>query len=201
VEAFADAFAAHSDGALAEEDLRSRLVVDAVVPGRTLNLELCGELRRLGPFGLGNPRITLLLAGCELVELGAVGEGKHLRFRVRDTGRDAGSAIAFGLGTQLDRYRRVGHYDVAFRLEENRWNGTVAPQLVVRRIFESPERYHELRARLLDEWRLEPGTRSPEAAAIFAELGLDEGARWRSLLESEAFRALLAEEPLLAAAA
>jgi single-stranded-DNA-specific exonuclease len=201
VEAFADAFAAHADGALTEDDLRSRLVVDAVVPGRTLNLELCGELRRLGPFGLGNPRITLLLAGCELVELGAVGEGKHLRFRVRDTGRDAGSAIAFGLGTQLDRYRRVGHYDVAFRLEENRWNGTVAPQLVVRRIFESPERYHELRARLLDEWRLEPGTRSPEAAAIFAELGLDEGARWRSLLESDAFRALLAEEPVLAAAA
>ena len=35
-----------------------------------------------------------------------VGEGKHLRFRVRQHGRDGGSAIAFGLGAQLDRLQR-----------------------------------------------------------------------------------------------
>ena len=201
VEAFAEAFAAEADAALSEDDLRPTLLVDAIVPGRTLTLELCAELRRLGPFGLGNPRVTLLLAGCELRELGAVGTGKHLRFRVRDGGRDAGSAIAFGLGAQLDRFRRVGDYDVAFRLEENRWNGTVAPQLVVRRIFDTPERYRELRLRLLAEWQKEPAERTEEASAVFAELGLDEGAGWRSLLESEAFRTLLADEPGLARAA
>ena len=69
-----------------------------------------------------------------------VGEGKHLRFRVRQGGRDAGSAIAFGLGAQLDRVRRPVRYDLAFRLKENRWNGTVAPQLVVRRLFDAPGR-------------------------------------------------------------
>ena len=201
VEDFAEAFGRHADAALTDADLRPSLLVDALVPGRTLTLDLCAELRRLGPFGLGNPRITLLLAGCELIDPGAVGAGRHLRFRVRDGGRDAGSAIAFGLGGQLDRFRRLGHYDVAFRLEENRWNGTVAPQLVVRRIFDAPERYQELRARMLDEWRKDPASRSAEAAAIFAELGLDEGASWRSLLESESFRALLADEPVLAQAA
>ena len=81
----------------------------------------------------------LLVDDCELDRLDTVGDGKHLRFRVRQRGRDAGSAIAFGLGSQLDRYRRVGHYDVAFRLQENRWNGTVAPQLVVRRIFDTDD--------------------------------------------------------------
>jgi single-stranded-DNA-specific exonuclease len=201
VEAFAEGFAAAADGALTEEDLRPQMVVDAVVPGRKLTLELAGELRRLAPFGLGNPRVMLLLAGCELAELNAVGEGKHLRFRVRDASRDAGGAIAFGLGVQLDRFRRVGHYDVAFRLEENRWNGTVSPQLVVRRIFDAPERYHELREHMLAEWQKQPAERSAQARAIFAELGLDSGATWRSLLESEAFRALLAGEPLLAQAA
>jgi single-stranded-DNA-specific exonuclease len=201
VEAFAEAFAQHADAALRDDDLRPELFVDALVPGRKLTLDLCAELRRLGPFGLGNPRIMLLLAGCEIADLGAVGAGKHLRFRVRDGDRDAGSAIAFGLGAQLDRFRRIGEYDVAFRLEENRWNGTVAPQLVVRRIFDCPERYRELRARLLDEWHKEPSERSAEAVAIFTELGLDEGAAWRSLLESEAFRALLADEPALAQAA
>ena len=199
VEAFAEAFAEHADQALTDADLRPSLTVDAVVPGRSLTLGLCSELRRLGPFGLGNPRITLLLAGCELADLGVVGTGKHLRFRVRDGARDAGSAIGFGLGAQLDRFRRTGAYDVAFRLEENRWNGTVAPQLVVRRIFDASERYAELRARFAAEWRSKELSR--EGAAIFAELELGESASWRSLLESETFRALLAEEPALARAA
>jgi hypothetical protein len=120
---------------------------------------------------------------------------------VRDRGRDAGSAIAFGLGTQLDRFRAVGRYDVLFRLEANQWNGTVAPQLVVRRVLDAPERYESLRERLADEWRLEAGERSPDAQLIFAELGLNgETAIRTSLLESEAFRALL-KEPELARAA
>ena len=175
-------------------------MVDAIVPGRALTLELAAELRRLAPFGLGNPSVTLLAAGCELTDLQTVGDGRHLRFRVREGGRPAGTAIAFGLGTQADRFRQVGSYDVAFRLEENTWNGTTSPQLVVKRIFETPERYHVLRAQLAAEWKLDRSARSAEAQAIFAELGLDESG-WRSLLESEAFRALLEAPELLARAA
>jgi hypothetical protein len=96
------------------------------------------------------------------------------------------------MGSQLDRVRRVGSYDVAFRLEENRWNGTVAPQLVVRRVFDASERYRDERGRLAEEWRKPSEARSAEAQVIFAELGLDgDGAEWRSLLESATFRALL----------
>src|SRR6476661_8813374 len=153
VDALAQAFAAHADANLADEDLRPVTVVDAIVPGAALTLGLCGELRRLAPFGLGNPGVTLLAAGCELNDLTTVGEGKHLRFRVSDSRGPAGTAIAFGLGSQLDRLRRVGHYDVAFRLQENTWNGTTSPQLVVRRIFETSDRYLELRDRLAAEWR------------------------------------------------
>jgi hypothetical protein len=126
-----------------------------------------------------------------------VGEGKHLRFRVRqETGQDAGSAIAFRLGAQLDRYRRIGRYDVTFRLEENHWNGTVAPQLVVQRIFETPERYADVVARFDRSWRAPP----PEVVAVLEELGVGDGAPKRHLLESEAFRNLLEEPPLAAAA-
>jgi hypothetical protein len=96
------------------------------------------------------------------------------------------------MGAHLDRLRRVGGYDVAFRLEENRWNGTVAPQLVVRRVFDANERYRDARERFADEWRKAEAARSAEAQAIFTELGLgEEGSAWRSLLESPSFRALL----------
>jgi single-stranded-DNA-specific exonuclease len=200
IEAFAAAFGAHADAALSEDDLVASTTVDAVVSGEELTLDLCEELRRLAPFGLGNPGVTLLLPSSELVDVGTTADGKHLRFGVRQRSRPAGSAIAFGLGRQYDRARRAVHYDVVFRLEENRWNGTIAPQLVVRDLVETPERYESLRTWLAEEFRKEEAARAPEAQAIFAELALVAGGPKRDLLESEAFRALLEDVPLAEAA-
>ena len=200
LEAFGDAFAAHADSVLTDDDLRPVLRVDAIVPASSLTLGLAAELDRLAPFGLGNPDVTLLVPSCEAYDAGAVGEGKHLRFRVRQHGRDAGSAIAFGMGAQLDRLRREARYDVVCRLKENRWNGTVAPQLVVRRLLDAPERYEELREWLKQEWGREAASRSPEAALIFRELAVEAGGPKRQLLESDAFRALLEREALPRAA-
>jgi single-stranded-DNA-specific exonuclease len=196
VDAFARAFAEHADATLTDDDLAPVTAVDAIVDGEQLTLALCEELGRFAPFGLGNPGVTLLLPNAEVAELTTVGDGKHLRFRVRDGVRGGGTAIAFNFGAQLDRLRRVGRYDVAFRLQENRWNGTVAPQLVVRRVFDAPERYAELRRWLADQWRAGDEAWEPEAREIFVELELAGGVK-RSLLESELFRALLAE-PLIA---
>jgi single-stranded-DNA-specific exonuclease len=199
IEPFADAFAARAEEVLTEEELLTTTAVDAVVPrGTKLTLELASELRRLAPFGLGNPDVTLLAPGCELGDLATVGEGKHLRFRVRRDGSDAGGAIAFGQGGQLDRFRRVGRYDVAFRLQENQWNGTVAPQLVVRRVFDAHDRFDELYAWLRSQWRAE--RREAAAQTIFDELGIEAGGARRHPLESETFRTLLAEPALRRAA-
>jgi single-stranded-DNA-specific exonuclease len=203
LEEFVQAFTAYAGEALSDADLVSVTKVDAIVPPQTkLTLDLCQELARLAPFGLGNPGVTLLAPGCELTDLSACGEGKHLRFRVRSGGCDAGGAIAFGMGAGLDRFRRSGRYDVVFRLEENRWNGTVSPQLVVRRIFDEAPRYEELRDRLVASWRAGEESWDEQTRTIFAEAGLlEEGAGRRSLLESETFRALLAENELVTAAA
>jgi single-stranded-DNA-specific exonuclease len=199
---FADAFAAYAGSMLSEEDLRQRIVIDAVLPpGTQPTYELCAELKQLAPFGLGNPRVTLLAPSCELTELAAVGDGKHLRFRVRqEDGAPGGQAIAFRLGGQLDRFRREGRYDVVFTLEENHWNGTVAPQLVVRAVLDSAESYPRLRSWLREEFAKPEADRDASAAAIFSELGLADGSSKRSLFESDAFRRLLEEEPLARAA-
>ncbi len=199
VEPFAEAFATQAEGLLDPDDLVPSTAVDAVLPrDAKLTLDLCEELRRLAPFGLGNPDVTLLAPGCELGDLATVGDGKHLRFRVHRDGRDAGGAIAFGQGTSLDRYRRIGRYDVAFRLQENHWNGTVAPQLVVRRVFDADDRFDELYGWLRSQWQVK--TREPQAQAIFDELEVEEGGPRRHPLESETFRALLAEPALRRAA-
>jgi single-stranded-DNA-specific exonuclease len=202
LDAFADAFAAHAAGVLRDEDLEPQIVIDAVLPrGTQPTYELCSELKKLAPFGLGNPRVTLLAPACELIELATVGEGKHLRFRVRqEDGAPGGQAIAFRLGGQLDRFRRDGRYDVVFSLEENHWNGTVAAQLVVREILDSAESYPRLRAWLSKQLDKPDEERDSAAAAVFTELGLARGASKRSLFESTSFRKLLEEEPLARAA-
>ena len=201
IPAFADAFAAHADAHIDPDDTFDVVHVDAVVSARDLTLDLAEELQRLAPFGLGNPDVTLLVAAAEAVTPTTVGDGKHLRFRVRQHGRDAGSAIAFGQGSQLDRLRAVGLFDVAFRLKENHWNGTVAPQLVVRRIFDTAEGYEELRASFVELWRRGEPAWTPEARRVFGELALDGAdAGRRQLLESEAFRSLLVDAALPRAA-
>ena len=200
IPAFAEAFAAHADTHLAAEDLFEVVRVDAIVSAQDLTLELAEELGRLAPFGLGNPDVTLLVPATQAVTPSIVGDGKHLRFRVRQHGRDAGTAIAFGQGSQIDRLRAVGLFDVAFRLKENHWNGTVAPQLVVRRIFDTAEGYEELRASFAELWRRGEAAWTPEARRVFAELALDDGTGRRQLLESEAFRALLLDAALPRAA-
>jgi single-stranded-DNA-specific exonuclease len=203
VDEFGAAFAEHAAGLLADDDLLAVTHVDGVVPrGTALTLDLCSELSRLAPFGLGNPEVTLLAPGCEVAELATVGEGKHLRFRVRRDGRDAGLAIAFGMGGRLESFHAPGRFDVAFRLQENRWNGTVSPQLVVRRIFDAAPAFDELREWLVAEFRKPASARSADAAAIFDELEIESaGLGRRHLLESPRFRALLDSEPVLARAA
>jgi single-stranded-DNA-specific exonuclease len=198
VEAFAEAFAARTGEELSEDDLAPVVRVDAVVRGTELTLDLCRELERLAPFGLGNPGVTLLAVGCEISELGAVGEGKHLKLAVTADGARSG-AIAFGQGSQLDRYRRPVRYDVAFKLAANQWNGAVSPQLVVKRIFDTPERFEDLRVALVAEWKAGPEAWSEFARGVFTELGLADGGSWRSLVESETFLAALKEPMPLAA--
>jgi hypothetical protein len=85
-------------------------------------------------------------------------------------------------------------------LQENHWNGTVAPQLVVRRVFDADDRFDELYEWLRMQW-LANGSRDPQAQKIFDELDVETGGPKRHPLESETFRALLAEPAPLRRAA
>ena len=144
--------------------------------------------------------MTLLVPACEAGRAATVGEGKHLRFRVRSMGatREAQSPSVRDRSSTAARVE--GRFDVACRLKENHWNGTVAPQLVVRRLFDTPESYEELRAhwpqacgaRVRARGRPRRGASSPSSASTARN-----GHAGGSSLESETFRALLVrEEPL-----
>ena len=82
---------------------------------------------------------------------------------------------------------------LTWALKENHWNGTVAPQLVVRRLFDTPEAYESVREWLAGLWQQGEGAWTADARRVFQELGLDpaQPSRRRQLLESDTFRTLL----------
>ena len=103
----------------AVEDLR----VELAAPLARLDAGLREWLARLEPFGAENPAPVLVARGVRLDRVRPVGtRGAHLRLELVDEGtRLAG--IGFGLGDREAELRVAGPRDVAFHLEENRWNG------------------------------------------------------------------------------
>ena len=152
--------------------------IDAIVPASALTLDLARELERLAPFGLGNPDVTLLVAGCEAV---GAGDGRRRQAPAvpgpparagRRAARSRSASAASSSGC-----RRDARFDVAFRLKQNRWNGTVSPQLVVRRVFDTSAGYEELRTWLAELWRAGEPAWTPEARRIFGELAIERRGR------------------------
>jgi single-stranded-DNA-specific exonuclease len=167
VDAFREAFTAHAATVLKPEDLTRTERVDAIVGGASLGLDLAEELRRLAPFGMGNPSVRLLVPAARVRDVRSIGEGKHARFSLH-SGSHKALGVAFGRSTL-----GVGEeepVDVAVRLEVNRWNGAVEPQVVLREVYpRSPTAGEgeaaEWWARFEEELTRDPGERRDLAAA------------------------------------
>jgi single-stranded-DNA-specific exonuclease len=131
VDAFRSAFAAHAASVLSPEDLMPDVRIDAIAQGDALSLSLAEELEQLAPFGMGNPRISLLVPAATLSDGRALGaEGRHCQFTL-NAGGARSRCVAFGGGDKLPVEPGVPA-DAAVRLEIDRWNGTVSPRLVLR---------------------------------------------------------------------
>jgi single-stranded-DNA-specific exonuclease len=130
VEEFAAALHAHAERVLGADRGGPLERVDAVVGGEELGMTLAEELRRLAPFGRGNPGVSLLLDDATFQDARPMGEGKHVRFTVESHGARA-RAVAFGTGGRLP-VEDGEPAEATFSLEINEWNGVSEPRLVLR---------------------------------------------------------------------
>jgi single-stranded-DNA-specific exonuclease len=156
LDAFREAFAAHTAAVLGPDDLRRTERIDAMVGGVGLGLDLAEELGKLAPFGMGNPGVRLMVPSARVSDERTMGEGKHTRFSLH-SGAHRALGVAFGrssLGVEED-----DAVDAAVRLEVNHWNGSVEPRVVLRELYP-----------------LEEGAGSPAPAHVCE---CDEGEWWR----------------------
>lgn len=123
---FSRAFEAVASQMLGDAELVPQLDVDAEVAPELVNLELAEELRRLEPFGSGNPEPTLMMRGVTVIDRRVVGDG-HLKLMVSVLGRKF-SAIAF----RQAECQTDGVLDIAFFPERNVWKNATTMQLRIK---------------------------------------------------------------------
>ena len=128
VDAFREAFNARARAALSEDDLVPEVRVDLEVELRHADEALVRMLRHAGPFGAGNATPVFAARGVALDGTPRVVGSGHLKLTLAAHGTRL-DAIGFGMG---DRAREPGFghslMDVAFKLEENVWNGRTSIQ-------------------------------------------------------------------------
>ena len=123
---FTSAFEAEASCVLQDDDLCPRLEIDLEVGAEDVTLALLKDLKRMEPFGMGNPEPVFMMRAMTLTQRRVVG-GNHLKLKLSGNGRIF-DAIAFRMA---ERYfpEKV---DVAFTPEINLWNGTESLQLRIR---------------------------------------------------------------------
>lgn len=132
VDDFREAFNAHAREVLTEDQLVPEVRVDLEVELRHADGDLARMLRHAGPFGMGNATPVFATRGVGVVGEPRVVGQNHLKLTLGAHGQTM-EAIGFSMGDRRNEpWMLAGPLDVAFRLEENHYNGrtTVQARLV-----------------------------------------------------------------------
>lgn len=115
-----------ADKRLAEEDLLPKITIDTKLTLKDLNLGLFEKIKKLEPFGLGNPRPVFAIEKVQPENLRTIGQdGKHLKFNIAEA-----SVIGFNFGHLISDIQNK-NINLAFTLDEDAWDGTKKLQLKI----------------------------------------------------------------------
>jgi single-stranded-DNA-specific exonuclease len=129
----------HATETIPEESLIPEVRIDAPVSSRTLGLELTEDLKRLEPFGQGNPKPVFSTPGLVLQDDPWVMKEKHLKLKLRDAeGRNFEAVWWDGVDKSSEIELKTGSkYEIAYTPEPNTWQGVTRLQLNLKDIRES----------------------------------------------------------------
>ncbi|MEJ2347996.1 MAG: single-stranded-DNA-specific exonuclease RecJ [Patescibacteria group bacterium] len=109
--------------------LKKELKIDLEVDFNLLTRKLVNKLAVFEPTGIGNPAPVFSTKKVAVIDVRVVGKtGRHLKLKLQRDGK-LFDAIAFGLGELSMKLSLGSVIDIAYKLEENVWNGTSSLQL------------------------------------------------------------------------
>lgn len=117
----------HTIGKMRAFDPTPEIVLDAYVSLNDLDLDFVHDLRRLAPFGAGNPAPVLAVENVSVLKRRSVGRtGDHAAFMIEDQANAQREVMWWNSG---DEELPAGTIDLAFSARENRYKGEVRLQL------------------------------------------------------------------------
>lgn len=106
-----------------DKDLVKKIRIDAEVEISEINKKLYEKILRFEPFGMGNPRPNFVLKDVELCNTRFVGRDEnHLQGRIC-SGESQCKIIHFSFPYDKSMIVENAHYDLAFSINLDEWNG------------------------------------------------------------------------------
>ena len=127
LEPFSAVFEQAAREILVADDLMPLLEIDAALKFSAIGLPLMREIDSLKPFGVGNPEPLFMTEKVQVCERKVFSAG--VRFRLREADRILGG-VFFGAGEDFPGSPGES-LDLAYRLNENEWNGTTSVELKI----------------------------------------------------------------------
>lgn len=139
VPAFAEAFDEAVRAQAGDADVTPAPVLDAEASAGDFTLAVVEQVRRLAPFGAGNPEPRFLLRGAQVAgRARLMGSGsEHLSFAVK-TPTGAIRVVAFRQGASIAHVPQGATVDLVVTPSVNAWNGVATPELVASSVTPSP---------------------------------------------------------------
>ncbi len=132
IDEFRASFIACAGSALTAVDFEPALTIDASVRFTDITNSFWSALRRLEPFGMGNPGPVFAARDVEIVNAPVVMKEKHLRFSAAQDGRVI-TFKAFNFAHRADELQAGSRVDLAFKIDADEyWGGWSAKLCDVR---------------------------------------------------------------------
>jgi single-stranded-DNA-specific exonuclease len=124
-------FEAYARRKLAPQDLVPLLRVDAEVDLEEMDWPLYEQLKRMEPFGMGNPTPVFVARKLRLIYPPRVLSEKHLKLKV-GKGSKSFDALGWRKGDQAKLLGSGDTVDLAFTLDENTYQGMSSLQMIIK---------------------------------------------------------------------
>lgn len=120
---------------LSLEKIEPELEIDLELAWNEINFQLADDLKKMEPFGEGNPVPIFLARNLVVQEVKKLGNGeKHLKLflRAQNNAPEIREAIGFGLVEKFFTLKTGDRVDLVFELEKDQWNGREKLQLKIK---------------------------------------------------------------------
>ncbi|PLR93748.1 single-stranded-DNA-specific exonuclease RecJ [Bacillus sp. T33-2] len=117
---------------LTEEDLIPAVQIDGIVDLSDIRLDSIEEIGLLSPYGVSNPKPTMMLKDARVSAMRKIGSGQnHLKMTLEKEGSTL-DGIGFGLGDLYDQISPFSSLSAIGELSINEWNNVRKPQIFLK---------------------------------------------------------------------